>query len=286
MSGIETVSAHGTECGGIRLLEAAPIPRDRRHRALLLGQDGDGAAEAVGDCLERGKAEARSHAARLVLRVGEGELRQDVAGGALEVHALAAGHRPDDVAHRPGEVGGVDVHVVARRHGMAAETDERRDHRLVRAPRLQHRDLVVHELVGVPAEDRAAVVAPGRALAAVDGEVGVRLTPDDPRRLEPLDRQPADGDDLVVDHAREGCDRFRQVVVDVSVHGAVRDAAGRREVGVAPVEQDAGRCGAGRGGDAPDQRADLRLDDPDDVDAAEDDPRPVTLERDRADLER
>ena len=47
-----------------------------------------------------------------------------------------------------------------------------------------------------------------------------------------------------------------------------------------------GAVGAGRCGDAVEQRLDLRVDDPDDVDAAEDDARAAALEHERTDLER
>ena len=57
------------------------------------------------------------------------------------------------------------------------------------------------------------------------------------------------------------------------------------EVRVVPVEQDPGRLGAGRVGDAVEEPRDLRLADPDDVDAAEDDADTVPLERDRGRLE-
>ena len=69
--------------------------------------------------------------------------REHVAGRPLEVDALAAADRSHDVAQRAREIGGVDVHVVARRDGMAAEADEGRDRRLVRAAGLQDGDLVV-----------------------------------------------------------------------------------------------------------------------------------------------
>ena len=55
---------------------------------------------------------------------------------------------------------------------------------------------------------------------------------------------------------------------------------------VAQVEQDARRIGAGRRGDAVDQRLDLRVDDPDDVDAAEHHALAVPLEDERPGLER
>ena len=57
-------------------------------------------------------------------------------------------------------------------------------------------------------------------------------------------------------------------------------------MGVAQIEQDAGTVGSGGGCDAVDQRLDLRVDDPDDVDAAQHHPGPVALEHERTGLER
>ena len=61
--------------------------------------------------------------------VGEREPRQDVAAGALEEDAFAAGRRADDAAQRPREVGRVDVHVVAGR-----DRDGSRSRRASRSP--------------------------------------------------------------------------------------------------------------------------------------------------------
>ena len=57
-------------------------------------------------------------------------------------------------------------------------------------------------------------------------------------------------------------------------------------MGVIPVQQDAGRVGAGRSGDAPEQDRDLRFVDSDDVDAAQHDPLTLLLEADRGRLEK
>ena len=46
-----------------------------------------------------------------------------------------------------------------------------------------------------------------RPLAPVDRELDVGLAPDHPGRLEPLGGEPADGDDLVLEHAGERIDR-------------------------------------------------------------------------------
>ena len=161
-----------------------------------------------------------------------------------------------------------------------------RDRGLVRAPRLEHRHLVVDQLVGVPPEDRAAVVAVRRPLAAIDGQVDVGLAPDDPGGLEPLRGEAAGGDDLVVQHAGERLDRRRDLVVDVAVHGAVRHTARRRQVRVAQVQEDPRGVGAGRRRDAVEQRLDLRVDDPHDVDAAQHDARVASLEDEGPHLER
>ena len=55
---------------------------------------------------------------------------------------------------------------------------------------------------------------------------------------------------------------------------------------MAQVQEDAGRVGAGCGGDAIDQRLDLRVDDPHDVDAAQHDAGVAALEDERPHLER
>ncbi len=96
----------------------------------------------------------------------------------------------------------------------------------------------------------------------------------------------AGGDDLVVQHAGERLDRRCGLVVDVAVDGPVRDAPRRREMRVAQVEEDPRRVGSRGCGNAVEQRLDLRVDDPDDVDAAEDDARVAALEDERSDLER
>ena len=279
--------ARGGERGRFRgLLEAAAVARDRRHRAFLLRHDADLPAEPVGDRLERGEPEPRPHAPRLVLGVRERELRQHVPGGALEEDAFPARDGAHDVAHRAGEVRRVDVHVVARGDRVAPEPDERGDRGLVPAPRLEHRHLVVDQLVRVPPEDGAAVVAVRGALAAIDGQVDVGLTPDDAGGLEPLRREAADGDDPVVQDTGEGVDRRSDLVVDVAVHGAVRHAPRGSQVRVAQVEEDSVDVRAGRRGDAAEQRLDLRVDDPHDVDAAEHDARLASLEDEGAHLER
>ena len=165
--------------GAVDVDRDAAVLRDRRHRALVEPDELDRRREPVGDRLERRDRDSRPHPLCLDLVVGEREPRQDVAAGALEEDAFAAGRRADDAAQRPREVGRVDVHVVAGRDGMAAVADERRDRRLVGAARLQGRHLGVDELVRVPAEDRAAVRAARGALAPVDGDVG---GPPGPRR--------------------------------------------------------------------------------------------------------
>ena len=85
---------------------------------------------------------------------------------------------------------------------------------------------------------------------------------------------------------RERVDRRRDLVVDVAVHRTVRDAARGREVGVAQVQEDPRHVRPRGRGDAVEQRLDLRVDDPDDVDAAEHDARVAALEHERPDLER
>ena len=86
--------------------------------------------------------------------------------------------------------------------------------------------------------------------------------------------------------AGERLDRRRDLVVDVAVHGAVRDAPRRSQVRVAQVQEDSVDVRAGRRGDAVEQRLDLRVDDPHDVDAAEHDARVASLEDEGAHLER
>ena len=83
---------------------------------------------------------------------------------------------------------------------MAAERDCRGDHGLVRPACLEDGHLVVDEVVRIPAEDRRAV----RALPAVDSEIDRADPPGDPGRLEPVDREATDGDDLVLEHVGVG----------------------------------------------------------------------------------
>ena len=92
--------ARGRECRRLAALDELPaVAGDRRHRALLLRDDADLAAEPVGDRLQRRETEPRPHPARLVLGVREGELRQHVPACALEEDALAARDGAHDVAH-------------------------------------------------------------------------------------------------------------------------------------------------------------------------------------------
>src|SRR4030095_9039638 len=62
--------------------------------------------------------------------------------------------------------------------------------------------------------------------------------------------------------AGERLDRRGNLVVDVSVHGAVRDTAGRSQMRVAEVDEDAVVTGARCGRDAIDPRLGLRVGDP------------------------
>jgi len=68
-------------------------------------------------------------------------------------------------------------------------------------------------------------------------------------------------------------------------HSPPPGPADRREVGVVPVEQDRLRRRTGRLGDTIEQQGDLRLADPDDVDAADDCTAVVLLDGDRRRLE-
>src|SRR5207244_2163761 len=84
------------------------------------------------------------------------------------------------------------------------------------------RHLRVDELVGVPPEDRAAVVAALGPLPPVHRDVRSRLAPDDAGRLEPLARELRRRHDLVLDHAGERVNRRGAVLVEVAEEGAVR----------------------------------------------------------------
>ena len=106
------------------------------------------------------------------------------------------------------------------------------------------------------------------------------------RLLEPLERGHAGLDDRVVQALDVG-ERLgvglRVALAERAVHTA---PAGRRVVGVVPVQEDArARC-SGRLRDALPDHVHLRRLDRKRVDATEDDPRRVALERGRGHLER
>ena len=241
-----------------------------------------GRREAPRERVERLDPEPGAHQLRLALVVREGDLRQDVAACTLEEHDLAARDATHDVAQRPREVGGVDVHVVAGRDRMAAVVDRRRDDALVGTAELERGDLVVDRLVRVPTEDRRPVRRP---LPAVDGELGVPDAPHRAGRLEPLARERAHRDDLVLDDVGEPPDPC--VALGLGRPGALAapGAADDGQVRVVPVDEDPGRVGAGRLGDPVEERGDLRLADAHDVDAAEHDAEAVLLDGDRGCLE-
>ena len=203
--------AHRGERRRLARLDAAAVARDRRDGAFLLGHD-----RRPGRLNRSATASSAARPSRVPIRCAstsesvKANFGSTLPAGTLEEDALAARHRSHDVAHRTGEVGRVDVHVVSGRDGVAAEADDRGDRRLVRPAHLQDGHLVVDELVGVPPENRAAVVAVRGPLAPVDRELHVGLAPDDPGGLEPLGGEPADGDDLVVEHAGERIDRTRR----------------------------------------------------------------------------
>ena len=143
----------------------------------------------------------------------------------------------DEAAHRPREVGGVAEHIPAAGDRVAAVADERRDRRLVGPTRLQHRELRVDELVGVPAEHRVPSGPPGVRSRRLTARSRLRLPPYDGRRLQPLGRQPADGDDRVGEHLGVGVGRCTGRIVDPDQKPIGPER--RCEVGVAPVQQHA-----------------------------------------------
>ena len=237
---------------------------------------------SIGERVQRLERDPPAEALGLALVLRERHARQDVAGRALQEDALAAGHAPDEAPQRTREVGRVDVHVVAGRHGMAAEADQRRDAALVRAAQLQRSDLSIELQLGVPAEDGSD--RRRRALAAVDGLVHLADGPDRLGGLEPLEREAADLDHAILDRDRRPAHLLAVGVVTCDQRHAL--VAGRREMRVVPAQQHRRGIAAARLRDAVDQPVRRGCLQPDAVDPAEHDARVPLLEHDGAGLER
>ena len=245
----------------------AARPRGRRRRKRPTGVpepkpvrvNRSGHAGRSATACTASSARRRAHPDPLRAAVVEGDARHDVAGGALEEDALAARHRAHRVAQRARVVRRVGDDLDARRDGVRAVPDDRRDGAAVLADRLQDGHADVGHAVGVPAD--APHHAVGVALAAVHGLVRLAEPPADPGGLEPLAGQAADLDDAAVQVLDVGGRRgvgLHHALAEGAVHA---QAAGRRVVGVVPVEQDARAGGTGRSLDAVAQGVDLgRLD--------------------------
>ncbi len=283
-SGRSTRSSTAASAGCTPSGPDAPEEADGRAGAEAGAREPQRPRGPVGHGVHGLERQAPPHPDPLRAAVLEGDARHDVAGGALQEDALAARHRAHRVAQRARVVRRVGDDLDARRDGVRAVPDDRRHGAAVLADRLQDGHAEVGHAVRVPAD--APHHAVGVALAAVHGLVCNAEPPAHPGVFEALAGQAADLDDAAVQvldvGSRRGV-RLHHALAEGAVH---RQAAGRRVVGVVPVEQDARAGGTGRSLDAVAQDVDLGRLDGQRVDAADDDPRRPVVERGCRHLER
>ncbi len=216
--------------------------------------------------------------------VVEAEQRHDVPGGALQEDTFAAAEPPHRLSQPAGIVRRVADVVHAGRHRVSSVTDDRRDRAAIPAHRLQHRNGLVHQPARIPADlPHETIVV---TLAAVYRQGSGAEAPAHRRVLEPRERSRAGLHDRVVQGVDVHERRVPQAGVVLAERAVDAAAAGRRMMGVVPVEQHAGSRRTGERRNARADEIDLGTLDGQRVDAANDHTSRASFERGGRHLER